>query len=46
MTGGVPAGRGSGARPTGDPGPPEIAEPGVIWPVVTLIVAMPEPVPA
>ena len=43
MGGGVPAGRGSGARPTRDPGPPEIAEPGVIWPVVTLMVPIPLP---
>src|ERR1700685_1512920 len=38
--------RGSGARPMGDPGPPKIEEWGAIWPVLTLIVAMPEPVPA
>jgi len=36
--------RGSGARATGDPAP-KIEECGSIWPVATLMVAMPEPKP-
>ena len=41
MAGGVPAGRGSGARPMAEDGPPEIGEPDVTWPVLAFIVPMP-----
>ena len=43
VTAGVAVVRGSGARPTGDPAGPKIEEWGSIWPVATLMVAMPEP---
>ena len=45
VTAGVGVVRGSGARATGDPAGPKIEEWGSIWPVATLIVAMPEPKP-
>src|SRR5579863_5157748 len=45
VTAGVGVVNGRGARPTGDPPAPKIEEWGSIWPVATLMVAMPEPVP-